>query len=198
MATSKREEMFKYIEVYDTNTQPAVTTDIPNGVKTWFEREIDMKIPFSFRAASRAALQAGKLIPRLSFQVKSPSFFSLRHASIGNETKSPYEWHCRFTIFAVLLATCAVVLCAVQGIFGYPFRKTIALAAARSVPVEGFAYATPTLAHFTPTGTQSTSTRLCEDARVSSLYSQRATSVSRIGRGIFCFPEKGRLLLYNF
>jgi hypothetical protein len=90
----------------------------PQWNKTWFEREIDMQIPFSFRAASRAALQAGKLIPRLSFQVKSPSFFSLRHASIGNETKSPYEWHCRFTIFAVLLATCAVVLCAVQGIFG--------------------------------------------------------------------------------
>jgi len=37
MAKSKREEMFKYIEVYDTNTQPAaqcaVTTDIPNGIK---------------------------------------------------------------------------------------------------------------------------------------------------------------------
>ena len=97
-----------------------------------------MQIPFSFRAASRAALKAGKLIPRLSFQVKSPSFFSLRHASIGNETKSPHEWHCRFTVFAVLLASCAV-----QGIFGYPFRKTIALAATKFVPVEGFAYATP-------------------------------------------------------
>jgi hypothetical protein len=66
------------------------------------------------------------------------------------------------------------------------------------VPVEGFAYATPPLAHFTPTGAQSTSARLYEDARVSSLYSQRTTSVSRIGRRIFCFPEKGRLLLYNF
>ena len=63
----------------------------PQWNKTWFEREIDMQIPFSFRAASRAALQAGKLIPRLSFQVKSPSFFSLRHASIGNETKSPHS-----------------------------------------------------------------------------------------------------------
>jgi len=152
-----------------------------------------MQIPFSFRAASRAALKAGKLIPRLSFQVKSPNFFSLRHASIGNETKSPHEWHCRFTVFAVLLASCAV-----QGIFGYPFRKTIALAAARFVPVEGFAYATPMSAQYTPTGAQSTSARLYEDARVSSLYSQRATSVIRIGRGIFCFAEKGRLLLYIF
>jgi len=170
----------------------------PQWNKTWFEREIDMQIPFSFRAASRAALKARKLIPRLSFQVKSPNFFSLRHASIGNETKSPHEWHCRFTVFAVLLASCAVVLCAAQGIFGIPFRKTVALAAARFVPVEGFAYATPMSAQYTPTGAQSTSARLYEDARVSSLYSQRATSVIRIGRGIFCFAEKGRLLLYIF
>jgi hypothetical protein len=54
--------------------------------------------------------------------------------------------------FAVLLASCAVVLCAAQGIFGIPFRKTVALAAARFVPVEGFAYATPMSAQYTPTG----------------------------------------------
>jgi hypothetical protein len=35
MATSKREEMFKKIEVYDTNTQPAARAlelQIPNGI----------------------------------------------------------------------------------------------------------------------------------------------------------------------
>src|SRR4029077_20711080 len=153
-----------------------------------------MQIPFSFRAASRAALKAGKLIPRLSFQVKSPSFFSLRHASIGNETKSPHDWHCRFTVFAVLLASCAVVLCAVQGIFGYPFRKTIALGTTKFVPVEGSAYSAPLLAQYTPWGAQAASARLYEDTTVSSRYSQRATSVSGFGKGIFSFPEKGRLL----
>ena len=112
--------------------------------------------------------------------------------------ESPHKTHCALTAFAVLLASCALVLCALQAIFGYPFRKTIALSAAKFVPVEGFAYATPLSAHYTPTGAQSTSARLYEDARVSSLYSQRTTSVSRIGRRIFCFPEKGRLLLYNF
>ena len=93
-----------------------------------------------------------------------------------------------------MLVSCALILCAVQGIFGYPFRKTITLDAAKFVPVEGFAYSAPLLAQYSPSGGQSVSARLFEDARVSSLYSQRATSVSHIGKGLFSFPEKGRLL----
>jgi hypothetical protein len=89
---------------------------------------------------------------------------------------------------------CAVVLCVAQGIFGYPFRKTIALAAPKFVPVERFAYSTPILAQYTPKGAQATSARLYEDTRAFALYSQRTTSVSGIGRGIFTFPEKGRLV----
>jgi SAM-dependent methyltransferase len=99
----------------------------------------------------------------------------------------------RFTVIAVLLASCALVLCAVQGIFGYPFRKTIALDPAKFIPVEGFAYSAPLLAQYSPWGAQSASARLYEDTRVSFLYSQQATSVSEIGKGIFSFPKKGRL-----
>ena len=106
----------------------------------------------------------------------------------------PDRRHCRFTVFIFLLTTGAVVLCALQGIFGYPFRKTIALDAAKFVPVEGFAYSAPLPAQYSPWDAQSTSATLYEDAKVSSLYSQRATSVSRFGKGIFSFPEKRRLL----
>jgi hypothetical protein len=106
----------------------------------------------------------------------------------------PDERHCRFTVIAVLLASCALVLCAMQGIFGYPFRKTIALDPAKFVPFEGFAYSTPFLAQYSPWGAQSASARLYEDSRVSFLYSQRVISVSKIGEGIFSFPQKGRLL----
>jgi hypothetical protein len=105
----------------------------------------------------------------------------------------PDQRHCRFTVIAVLLASCALVLCAVQGIFGYPFRKTIALDPAKFVPVEGFAYSAPLLAQYSPWGAQSASARLYEDTRVSFLYSHQATSVSEIGKGIFSFPKKGRL-----
>ena len=105
----------------------------------------------------------------------------------------PDQGHCRFIVIAVLLASCALVLCAVQGIFGYPFRKTIALDSAKFVPVEGFAYSAPLLAQYSPWGAQSASARLYEDTRVSFLYSQLATSVSKIGKGIFSFPKKGRL-----
>jgi len=77
----------------------------------------------------------------------------------------PDQRHCRFTVIAVLLASCALVLCAVQGIFGYPFRKTIALDPAKFIPVEGFAYSAPLLAHYSPWGAQSASARLYEDTR---------------------------------
>src|SRR5258708_36160411 len=105
----------------------------------------------------------------------------------------PDQGHCRFIVIAVLLASCALVLCAVQGIFGYPFRKTIALDSAKFVPVEGFAYSAPLLAQYSPWGAQSASARLYEDTRVSFLYSQLATSVSKIGKGIFSLPEKERV-----
>src|SRR5215470_1491944 len=90
--------------------------------------------------------------------------------------------HCRFTVIPVLLASCVLVLSAMQGIFGYPFRKTIALDAVKFVPVEGFAYSAPLLPQYSPRGGQSMSARLYEENEVSSLYSQRATSVSRIGK----------------
>jgi hypothetical protein len=107
--------------------------------------------------------------------------------------KHPDRRRCRFTVVIVLLASGALVLCVLQGIFGYPFRKTIALDSAKFVPVEGFAYSAHLSAQYSPWGAQSTSARLYEDAKVSSLYSQRATSVSRFGKGIFSFPEKRRL-----
>jgi len=106
----------------------------------------------------------------------------------------PQRRHFRFTVLAVVVAGCTLVLCAVQGIFGYPFRKTIALGTTKFVPVEGSAYSAPLLAQYTPWGAQAASARLYEDSTVSSRYSQRATSVSGFGKGIFSFPEKGRLL----
>ena len=94
----------------------------------------------------------------------------------------------------LIVASCALGLCAVQAIFGYPFRKTVTLNPANFVPAEGFAYSAPLLAQYSPWGAQSRSARLYEDSRVSILYSQRPTSVSRIGKGIFSFPKKGELL----
>ena len=108
--------------------------------------------------------------------------------------KHPDQRLFRFTVFAVVVAACTLVLCALQGIFGYPFRKTIALVTTKFVRVEGSAYSAPLLAQYTPWGAQAASARLYEDTTVSSLYSQRATSVSRFGKGIFSFPEKGQLL----
>jgi hypothetical protein len=102
--------------------------------------------------------------------------------------------HRLFSISGVTLAFCALVLCAAQAMFGYPFRKTIVLNPAKFLPVEGFAYSAPLLRKCSPRGAQSASARLYEDVRVSSLYSQRAKSVIRFGQGIFSFPEKGRLL----
>src|ERR1700719_4137541 len=101
----------------------------------------------------------------------------------------PDRRHCRFTVFIVLLTSGAMVLCVLQGIFGYPFRKTIALDAAKFVPVEGFAYSAPLPAQYSPWDAQSTSATLYEDAKVSSLYSQRATSVSRFGKWDFHFSR---------
>jgi hypothetical protein len=67
----------------------------------------------------------------------------------------PDRRHCRFTVFIVLLTSGAVVLSVLQGIFGYPLRKTIALDAAKFVPVEGFAYSAPLPAQYSPWDAQS-------------------------------------------
>jgi hypothetical protein len=102
--------------------------------------------------------------------------------------------HRLFSVSVVTLAFCPLVLCAAQAMFGYPFRKTIVLDPGKFLPVEGFAYSAALAPKFTPRGAQSASARLYEGEKVSSLYSQRAKSVSRFGQGIFSFPEKGRLL----
>jgi hypothetical protein len=102
--------------------------------------------------------------------------------------------HLRLSLIALLLSSCVLLLCAVQGILGYPFRQTVALDPAKFIPVEGYAYSASLPPRYSPWGAQSASARLYEDTRVSFLYSQRATSVSKIGSGIFSFPQKGRLL----
>jgi hypothetical protein len=102
----------------------------------------------------------------------------------------PQRRHFRFTVLAVVVAGCTLVLCAVQGRLGYPFRKTIALGTTKFVPVEGSAYSAPLLAQYTPWGAQAASARLYEDTTVSSRYSQRATSVSGFGKGIFHSPKR--------
>src|SRR5260370_7656680 len=106
----------------------------------------------------------------------------------------PDRRHCRVNDFSVLITVGGVVIFVLEGIFGYPLRKTIALDAAKFVPVEGFAYSAPLPAQYSPWDAQSTSATLYEDAKVSSLYSQRATSVSRFVKGIFSFPQTPRLL----
>jgi hypothetical protein len=118
------------------------------------------------------------------------------YAKAHNEmTEEPAnQRHFRFSLIALLLASCVLLLCAVQGILGYPFRRTIALDRAKFIPVEGYAYSASFSPQYSPWGAQSASARLYENTKVSFLYSQRATSVSRIGKGIFSFPQKGRLL----
>jgi hypothetical protein len=118
------------------------------------------------------------------------------YAKAHNEMteEPPNRRHLRFSLIAFLLAFCVLLLCAVQGILGYPSRQTIALDPAKFIPVEGYAYSASLSPQYSPWGAQSASARLYEDTRVSSLYSQRATSVSRIGKGFFSFPQKGRLL----
>jgi hypothetical protein len=89
----------------------------------------------------------------------------------------------------------AIVACGVQGNFGYPFRTTIVLDTAKLIWVGGFAYSSALPSEYSPAGAQAASSRFRENARIISSYSQREASVVKVGRGIFSFPERGRLLI---
>jgi hypothetical protein len=89
----------------------------------------------------------------------------------------------------------AFLLCCVQGILGYPFRKTILLTSSKFEPVGGFAYSYPLPRNYTPRGAQAASVRLRENGIILSSYSSRETSVATVGHGIFTTSGEGRLLL---
>jgi hypothetical protein len=88
----------------------------------------------------------------------------------------------------------AFLLCCVQGMLGYPFRKTIFLTPSKFKPVGGFAYSYPLPRNFTPRGAQAASARLRENGVILSSYSSRETSVAKVGQGIFAISREGRLL----
>ena len=92
------------------------------------------------------------------------------------------------------LASLAFVVCGIQGMLGYPFRRTIALDTAKSIWAGGFAYSSALPSQYSPRGAQSASARLRENGRVIASYSPWETSVAKVGRGIFSVPERGRLL----
>jgi hypothetical protein len=92
------------------------------------------------------------------------------------------------------LTSLVLVVCGVQGMLGYPFRSAIALDPAKFVWAAGFAYSSALSSQYSPRGAQTASARLRENGRVISSYSQREASVAQVGRGIFSFPERGRLL----
>ena len=108
--------------------------------------------------------------------------------------KSTESKHLWLPVFALFVTTCAVVINVIQGMFGYPFHETIMLEGQKFVSIQGFAYAAPLPAEYSPSGAQSTSARLYENGRAFASYTQHPTLVENCGRGIFSFPEKGRLL----
>jgi hypothetical protein len=85
-------------------------------------------------------------------------------------------------------------LCFAQGMLGYPFRKTISLAASKFEPVGGFAYSFPLPRKYSPKGAQSASAKLRENDTILSSYSPRETSVTTVGQGTFAISTEGRLL----
>jgi hypothetical protein len=64
----------------------------------------------------------------------------------------PNRSHLRFGLIALLLVSCVLLLCAVQGILGYPFRQAIALDPAKFIPVEGYAYSASFSPQYSPWG----------------------------------------------
>ena len=105
-----------------------------------------------------------------------------------------YQWRPLLVVGLFWLTSLAFVVCGIQGMLGYPFRRTIALDTAKFVWAGGFAYSSALPSQYSPRGAQAASARLRENGRVISSYSQRETSVARVGRGIFSVPERGRLL----
>jgi hypothetical protein len=103
---------------------------------------------------------------------------------------------CRLLLLVGLfwLTSLALVACGVQGMLGYPLRRTIALDTTKFVWAGGFAYSSALPPQYSPRGAQTASARLRENGRVISSYSQRAASVAKVGRGIFSVPDRGRLL----
>jgi hypothetical protein len=81
-----------------------------------------------------------------------------------------------------------------QGMIGYPFRKTVQLAASKIEPRDGFAYSYPLPRYYSPRGAQSASARLRENDTVLSSYSPRETSVTTLGQGIFTISADSRLI----
>jgi hypothetical protein len=86
------------------------------------------------------------------------------------------------------------VICIAQGMLGYPFRKTIALASSKIAPAGGFAYSYPLPHDYSPKGAQAASARLRENGRILSFFSSQETSVTTVGRGIFAISGQDRLL----
>jgi hypothetical protein len=105
-----------------------------------------------------------------------------------------YQWRPLLVVGLFWLTSLAFVVCGIQGMLGYPFRRTIALDTAKFVWAGGFAYSSALPSQYSPRGAQAASARLRENGRVISSYSQRETSVAKVGRGIFSVPERGRLL----
>lgn len=89
----------------------------------------------------------------------------------------------------------AFLLCCIQGMLGYPFRKTILLPASKFKPAGGFAYSYPLPRNYTPRGAQAASARLRENGVMLSSYSSRETSVAKVGQGIFAISREGQLFL---
>jgi hypothetical protein len=94
---------------------------------------------------------------------------------------------------AFWVALLGLVLCALQGIAGYPFRKTIALDPTKLVPAGPFGYSSALPAMYSPKGPQTASLKLLEDGKIFSSYSSKETDVMSIGQGIFSIPGEGRL-----
>jgi hypothetical protein len=99
-----------------------------------------------------------------------------------------------FILFIFWLQTIALVGCLVQANLGYPFRTSIALEPSKISHLAGHAYLALIPHRYLPLGGQAASSRVKEDALVSSLYSPNFTNVERVGSGIFSFVEGERLI----
>jgi hypothetical protein len=64
--------------------------------------------------------------------------------------KSTESKHLWLPVFALFVTTCAVVINVIQGMFGYPFHETTMLEGQKFVSIQGFAYAAPLPAEYSP------------------------------------------------